>query len=428
MTVVLADTLMVGRLGEIPLAAVSLGGNLSVIILFLGIGISYGITPLVGKCFGNQDHDRISFLLRQVRYVGWLSGLALVALMGLVYFLIPHMGQPQEVVTAVQPYFLTLLAGTLPSQIFAVNKQFAEGLSNTRIAMMITITGNLINIFLNYLFIFGKMGCPAMGLLGAGYATLIAKIVMAFLMDLSVRRVSLFARYHQQAVNFKASWNEMKKIILQGLPIGGQMVVEVISFSAGAIMMGWIGTSAMAAHQIVMTLVSFTYMISSGLASATTIKVSIFRGQNRFTDLRHSAWASTHMVVVFMLFTGIVFIIFRRFIPTLFIPDLEVIEVAAQLLLVGGLFQLFDGLQVVSLGILRGMEDFIFPALTAAIAYILVSLPIGYVFSIILQVGPTGIWYGYLTGLAIAGILLLTRIRKHFNKREFRAQNTTISQ
>ena len=136
--------------------------------------------------------------------------------MGLVYFLIPHMGQPQEVVTAVQPYFLTLLAGTLPSQIFAVNKQFAEGLSNTRIAMMITITGNLINIFLNYLFIFGKMGCPAMGLLGAGYATLIAKIVMAFLMDLSVRRVSLFARYHQQAVNFKASWNEMKKIIELG--------------------------------------------------------------------------------------------------------------------------------------------------------------------------------------------------------------------
>ncbi len=190
MTVVLADTLMVGRLGEIPLAAVSLGGNLSVIILFLGIGISYGITPLVGKCFGNQNHDRISFLLRQVRYVGWLSGLALVALMGLVYFLIPHMGQPQEVVTAVQPYFLTLLAGTLPSQIFAVNKQFAEGLSNTRIAMMITITGNLINIFLNYLFIFGKMGCPAMGLLGAGYATLIAKIVMAFLMDLSVRNLS----------------------------------------------------------------------------------------------------------------------------------------------------------------------------------------------------------------------------------------------
>lgn len=419
MTVVLADTLMVGQLGEIPLAAVSLGGNLSIIVLFLGIGISYGITPLVGKFFGNHNHDGISHLLRQIRYVGWLSGIILVALMALVYFLIPLMGQPQEVVAAVQPYFLTLLAGTLPSQIFAVNKQFAEGLSNTRIAMIITINGNVINIFLNYVFIFGKFGCPAMGLLGAGYATLIAKIVMAILMDLSIRKVSRFRKYHLKAAQYDFSWSEIKRIVLQGLPIGGQMVIEVISFSAGAVMMGWISTSALAAHQIVMTLVSFTYMISSGLASATTIKISIFNGQHRFADIRNSAWASIQMVVVFMAFTGVVFVLARRFIPTLFIPDPSVIEVAAQLLLVGGMFQLFDGIQVISLGILRGMEDFVFPAVTAGIAYIFVSLPIGYVFSIVLQAGPTGIWYGYLTGLAVAGILLMIRIRKHFNKRAF---------
>lgn len=411
---------MVGQLGEVPLAAVSLGGNLSVIALFLGIGISYGITPLVGKSFGNQTHDHIAFLLRQIRYVGWVTGILLAGLMGLMYFIIPHMGQPLEVVQAVQPYFLTLMAAILPSQLFAVNKQFAEGLSNTRIAMMITITGNLINILLNYIFIFGKFGCPAMGLLGAGYATLIAKIVMALLMDWSIRKVSLFHRYHLQAAQSRFSWNDMCKIVLQGIPIGGQMVIEVIAFSAGAVMMGWIGTTALAAHQIVMTLVSFTYMISSGLASATTIKTSIFRGQEKFVTLRHSAWASIQMVVIFMLFNGVMFVLARKAIPSLFIRDLAVIEVAAQLLLVGGLFQLFDGVQVVALGVLRGMEDFVFPALVSGIAYILISLPIGYLFSIVFQGGPTGIWYGYLVGLAVAGILLVLRIKKHFKATTYR--------
>ena len=411
---------MVGQLGEVPLAAVSLGGNLSVIALFLGIGISYGITPLVGKSFGNQTHDHIAFLLRQIRYVGWVTGILLAGLMGLMYFIIPHMGQPLEVVQAVQPYFLTLMAAILPSQLFAVNKQFAEGLSNTRIAMMITITGNLINILLNYIFIFGKFGCPAMGLLGAGYATLIAKIVMALLMDWSIRKVSLFHRYHLQAAQSRFSWNDMCKIVLQGIPIGGQMVIEVIAFSAGAVMMGWIGTTALAAHQIVMTLVSFTYMISSGLASATTIKTSIFRGQEKFVTLRHSAWASIQMVVIFMLFNGVMFVLARKAIPSLFIRDLAVIEVAAQLLLVGGLFQLFDGVQVVALGVLRGMEDFVFPALVSGIDYILISLPIGYLFSIVFQGGPTGIWYGYLVGLAVAGILLVLRIKKHFKATTYR--------
>ncbi len=420
MCVVMADTLMVGQLGEVPLAAVSLGGNLSVIALFLGIGISYGITPLVGKSFGNQGHDHIAFLLRQIRYVGWVTGILLVGLMALMYFIIPHMGQPQEVIQAVQPYFLTLMIAILPSQLFAVNKQFAEGLSNTRIAMMITITGNLINILLNYIFIFGKLGCPPMGLLGAGYATLIAKIVMALLMDLSIRKVSLFHPYHLQAAQARLSWIEMRRIILQGIPIGGQMVIEVVAFSAGAVMMGWIGTTALAAHQIVMTLVSFTYMISSGLASATTIKTSIFRGQQQFVALRHSAWASIQMVVVFMLFNGVMFVLARRAIPALFIRDLAVIEVAAQLLLVGGLFQLFDGVQVVALGVLRGMEDFVFPALVSGIAYILISLPIGYLFSIVFQGGPTGIWYGYLVGLAVAGILLVLRIKKHFRATTYR--------
>lgn len=419
MSVVMADTIMVGQLGEVPLAAVSLASNLSVIILFLGMGISFSITPAVGKSFGMRDSGHIAFLLRQARSVGWLTGFVLIALMGLMYMVIPLMGQPAEVVALTQPYFVVVALTMLPSQIFAVNKQFAEGVANTSVAMKITITGNVVNIVLNYAFIFGKLGCPAMGMIGAAYATLIAKVLMATLMELSIRNLSLFADYHRIAKKHKFSWHEVKQMVLQGLPVGGQMVVEVVAFSAGAVMMGWIGTTALAAHQVVMSMVSFTYMISAGLASATTIKVSIFRGEKRFDQLRLSAWASVQMVLVFMLFTGMVFIAGRHLLPLLFIQNAEVVHVAAQLMLIGGLFQLFDGLQVVSLGILRGMGDFVFPAMTAGIAYILVSLPVGYLLSIGMNLGPQGIWYGYLMGLAVAGLLLVFRIKKHFRTELF---------
>ncbi len=418
MSVVMADTIMVGRLGEVPLAAVSLAGNLSVIALFLGIGISFGITPLVGKSYGNGNRENISFLLRQIRYAGWITGLGLMAFMALIYMLIPHMGQPQEVVELAQPYFLILMCTMLPAQIFAFNKQFAEGLSNTRVAMIITITGNVVNVFFNYVWIFGKLGFPAMGMMGAAWATLLSKVLMALLMDLALRRLAIFREYHIAAAGFRFMKDALVRIVKQGLPIGGQMVIEIVAFSAGAVMMGWISTSALAAHQIVMTLVSFTYMISAGLSAATTIKISIFRGQKRFDQLRHSAWASVHMVVLFMLFTGSVFLLGRFVIPLLFISDQSVIDVAATLLLIGGMFQLFDGVQVTALGVLRGMEDFFYPAFVSGVAYILISLPVGYVLSVVMEVGPAGIWIGYLMGLAVAGLLLVFSIRKQFSKIE----------
>jgi MATE family multidrug resistance protein len=418
MTVVMADTIMVGRLGEVPLAAVSLASNLSVISLFLGLGLSFGITPLVGKSFGSGDSPNISFMLRQSRYAGLITGLALTLFMALIYCLIPFMGQPAEVVDATKPYFLVLMCTMLPAQIFAFNKQFAEGLSNTRVAMIITVSGNIVNIFFNYVLIFGKLGFPEMGMIGAAYATLLSKVLMALFMDLSVRRLSVFRPYHLAASKYSFDAGAQKRIVVQGLPIGGQMVIEVVAFSAGAVMMGWISTSALAAHQVVMTLVSFTYMISAGLSAATTIKISIFRGQRQFAELRNSAWASIHMVVLFMFFTGTVFLAGRYVIPLLFISDSAVIEIAAGLLLIGGLFQLFDGVQVTALGVLRGLEDFFYPAFVSGIAYIMVSLPVGYLLAIVVGVGPSGIWIGYLMGLAVAGLLLVFRIRKQFKRIE----------
>jgi len=193
--------------------------------------------------------------------------------------------------------------------------------------------------------------------------------------------------------------------------MGVQFIIEVFAFSLGGIMMGWLGEDQLAAHQIVITIASMSFMMSSGLASATTIKVSTFRGENKYRQLKYSAFASLHMVVLFMSITAVIFLLTRHFIPGLFITDVNVITIAAGLFIVASIFQIFDGMQVVMLGILRGMEDVMFPMIVVAIAYLLVSIPIGYVLSFTLKMGPAGIWFGYLAGLSSVSIVLLLRFR-----------------
>jgi MATE family multidrug resistance protein len=196
-----------------------------------------------------------------------------------------------------------------------------------------------------------------------------------------------------------------------GAPIGTQFIVEVFAFSMGGIMMGWLGEVSLAAHQIVLTVSSLTYMMSSGLASATTIIVSTLRGEGKKEELKYSAFASVHLVILFMIFTATVYVLFRNYIPVLFISDPDVISIASGLFIIAAFFQIFDGLQVVVIGILRGMEDVVFPMAVIGVAYLIVGVPAGYVLSFIFDIGPSGIWFGYLTGLAIVGLVLLFRFR-----------------
>jgi MATE family multidrug resistance protein len=196
-----------------------------------------------------------------------------------------------------------------------------------------------------------------------------------------------------------------------GLPIGGQHLVEVLAFSLGSIMMGWLGATALAAHQIVLSLASFTFMVSQGLSAATTVKVSQFIGQRRLLALRATTFASLHLVLGFMGISGLLFVIFRFSIPSLFIDDPDVVSAAATLMLIAGAFQLFDGLQVTMLGALRGLEDVRLPFGMLVIAHFLVALPVGWVFAFALNLGPPGIWIGYLTGLFSISVFLLLRFR-----------------
>ncbi len=416
----LVDNVMVGRVGTAPLAASSFANSIFVIILVFGIGFSYAITPMVAKAIGGGDERSAVHWFHQGFWVNIILGVFLVLLSFVVALFMPDMGQPDEVVRLGIPYFLVISVSILPFLYFASYKQFAEGISNTRIAMVITVSGNIVNIIFNYLLIYGKAGFPELGLLGAGIGTLISRIFMAVAFGIAYKKLVLFERFRKIHDDIRFSMKEAMQLIRLGAPMGVQFIIEVFAFSLGAIMMGWLGEDPLAAHQIVITVATMTFMMSSGLASATTIRVSTFRGEKNYRALKYSAFASIHMVFLFMSSTAVLFMLTRHLIPELFITDKNVIEIAAGLFVIASVFQIFDGLQVVMIGILRGMEDVVFPMVVIAIAYLIVSIPIGYILSFVFEIGPAGIWVGYLAGLSTVSIVLLFRFRSLYKRDEKR--------
>ncbi|MFO8001738.1 MAG: MATE family efflux transporter [Marinilabilia sp.] len=411
MIVVLADNLMVGHIGKIPLAAASFANTVFVVGMVFGIGMVNGLTPLVGKAYGGGNRELAASWLKQGLVAFQWAGLVLALLLWLVSYVMPYMGQPAEVVETALPYYRVLVISMVPFILFFTFKQFAEGLGNTRIAMVITVSANLLNILLNYLWIFGKLGFPAMGLMGAGYATLTARIIMPLLFLWVYYRFDFFRFYRLNTGPMSFSVKKSIYLMKLGLPIGGQHLVEVLAFSLGSIMMGWLGASALAAHQIVLSLASFTFMVSQGISAATTVKVSQFVGQGRQKDLSNTTFASLHLVLGFMGGSALLFITFRHMIPALFIDDAEVVSIAAGLMVIAGAFQLFDGLQVTMLGALRGLEDVRLPFGMLVVAYFLLALPVGWLLAFKLNVGPPGVWFGYLLGLCSISGFLLVRFR-----------------
>jgi MATE family multidrug resistance protein len=295
-------------------------------------------------------------------------------------------------------------------------RQFAEGLGYTKQSMYITITGNVLNIILNYIFIFGKLGFDQMGLYGAGLATLLSRVFMAILMICFVYFNKRFSKLWK-AFRFRGiSWYLTTEILKLGFPMSFQFIFEVSTFSFAAVMIGWMGTSPLAAHQIAINMASITYMIALGISSAATIRVANQLGQKDYITLRNAALTCFIMAIAFMSVTAMLFIFGRNYIPTFYISDMEVVAQAAFLLIVAGLFQLSDGIQVVGLGALRGMSDVKIPTIITLIAYWIIGLPLGYLLGFTFEQGAPGVWYGLLAGLSIAAILLFIRFNNQSKK------------
>ena len=412
-----ADSMMVGQLGALPLAAASLGNSIFFVIMMFGIGISMGITPLVSIADGKHKTKRISRLFKHGLWINLTTGLLLtVVVMGLsqgIHFL----NQPLEVVEEAIPYLWIITASLIPLMVFQTFKQLAEGLSQTRQAMYITIFSNLVNVFLNWVLIWGHFGFPALGLNGAGWATLISRILMMILMGAYVLRSSRYKPYHIRLSLPSLSFPMVARILKIGVPTGFQFIFEVSAFSAAAIMMGWIGVNALAGHQIALNLASISYMMATGLSTAGMIRVSNQIGKGNFQGMREAGMAVFGMVLAFMFTCAVIFFTLRFYLPTLYIDDPEVIALSASLLIIAGFFQLSDGVQVVGLGVLRGLEDVKVPTLVTLMAYWVLGLPLGYLLAFPLGWNEKGIWIGLLIGLTITAVMLFYRFHSLSKKK-----------
>jgi MATE family multidrug resistance protein len=408
------DSVMVGQTGKLPLAAVSVGVSTTTVLMVLGLGISMGAVPRVAAANGRGDNPALGHLLVGTIWLNTLVGVLLAGLSQLLPLAMPHLHQAPEVVALATPWVRVVGLSLLPLMVFQGFREWAEGLGLTRQAMQLSILGNLINALLCYALIFGHFGAPAMGLMGAAWATLIARIIMALLMAQFVLRAKdLQAKRPAEAATWlQPGLAELRGQLALGLPIGVQMMFEVGAFAASALMMGWLGVTTQAAHQIAINVASVTYMAASGIAAAATIRVGNLRGAGDLSGARQAGFAAYWLAFAFMGTMGLLLVLLRHLIPTYYNTDPAVVAQAATLLAIAAAFQVSDGLQVVGLGALRGLEDVKVPSVVALLAYWAVALPLGYGLGFGLKLGAPGIWLGLLTGLSVVAGVLLLRFRR----------------
>ena len=404
-----ADSMMVGQTGATPLAGASLGNVVFYVLMTFGIGISYGSTPLIAAADGKGDKGRIGSLIKNSFWINIITGIALFIIVLVSSKLMYYMKQPQEVVVLAIPYLKIITFSLIPIMIFQTFRQFMEGLSITRSPMYISIFSNLVNVFLNWVLIFGKLGFEPMGLNGAGIASLISRIIMAVWIVLYFLLSSRFKIYREQVKKSVIERIRIKRILKIGFPAALQYIIEVGAFGSAVIMMGWISTQMIAAHQIAINIAAITYMMASGLAAAATIRAGNQLGKKDIPNLKRAVNSLLIMVVIFMSVNAILFVLFRNFLPTLYVDEVEVIQQASILLILAAFFQLSDGVQVVIIGALRGLEDTLIPTVYIFVAYGFVGLPLGYILGFIFDLGGIGIWIGLSAGLTTVAFTLLYR-------------------
>ena len=405
-TVGVFDSLMIGKVSVSQLAAVSLATSIFSFILLFCIGLSYGITPLISS--SDRGKKYVSSILYNGMLVNVISSILLVSFVILTKHLLSCLGQDEEVLFHTYSYLDIICISLIPLILFQTFKQFIEGLGFTKPSMYISVISNVINIVLNAVLIFGLFGFPRLEIIGAAYATLISRVIMFLLILIYCLNDRRFSKYILKR-KFLVNLNHIKDIFRIGFASGLQYIFEVGAFSVATVMTGSIGAIHLAAHQIALNLASISYMIASGIGSASMISLSYYDGKRNFEDMRRSGFASFLLVFILMIVSALVFIIFRNYLPVLYVDDSSVINIASTLLIIAGLFQISDGIQAVGLGILRGIRDIKKPTVVTFISYWIISIPLSYFLGIEYGYGVYGIWIGLSVGLTLAAIFHVTR-------------------
>ena len=412
------DTFMVSRHGTNDLAAASFVNNMFNLAIIFATGFSYGLTPIVGKLFGKGKKEEAGGMFKNALLANGTTATLLMLAIGVLYLNIENLGQPTELLGLMRPYYLVLLISIPFILLFNAFKQFADGITDTKTSMWILLTGNVLNIVGNYLLIYGKCGLPELGLLGAGISTLLSRMAM-----LAISLLIFFNRksYRVYATGFwKTGISRMrqKELFRLGLPIAAQMGMEAASFSLTTIMVGWIGTTALAAHQIMITVSQLGFMVYYGMGAAVAVKVSNYNGAGDTANIRRVASSGFHLIAMLGVITSVIVFVLRNHIGTLFNDEADVVMMVAQLTTPFTLYQIGDGMQCNYANALRGITDVKPMMLFAFIAYFVISLPAGYIFGFVLDYGLPGVWMSFPFGLTSAGVMFYLRFKSRMKMKE----------
>ncbi|WP_396168214.1 MATE family efflux transporter [Flavobacterium sp.] len=431
--IMIVDNIMVGKLGSTELAAVSLGNSMVFVALSLGIGFSTAITPIVGEADAEKNTDKIRSVFHNGLFLCVILGFALFGLIVLGKPIMEMLHQPKEVIALAKPYLDWVGFSLVPLIIYQGYKQFADGLSMTKYSMYAIVMANILHVIVNYFLIYGFWIFPKMGILGAGLGTVISRIAMVVFMHIILSRQEQLKTYFQNFSFAEIKKETIRKIVRLGIPSAMQMLFEVVLFTAGIWLCGNIGKTSQAANQIALSLASMTFMFAMGLSVVSMIRVSNQKGLQDYKNLVVVARSIFLLAILIEIVFALLFILLHQIVPPLFLDmsdttqlldNQEVVTIAAKLLLVAAVFQISDGIQVVVLGALRGLQDVKIPMYITFVAYWVIGFPISYYLGEYTELKAVGVWIGLLAGLTAAAVFLF--IRFHYLTKKLIVENPEL--
>ena len=412
----LADTIMVGQHSTQELAAASFVNNVLNAFIIFGTGFSFALTPLIGENFARNKKYVVAAWQKNSLVANLLLSVVLMAVLLLIYLNVEHLGQPAELLPLIKPYFIVSMISVVFVMLANSYRQFVEAITDPSVSMWVLLSGNLLNIVGNYALIYGKFGFPEMGLIGAGYSTLVSRIAMLAAFVIVFLCKPSYKAYRR---GFKRMWvlpNRLMRITKIGVPIALQQGLEAATFSLTAIMVGWLGSTELAAHQVVIAISTISFTTYLGLGSATAIRTSLSKGNKDMLQVRRTTVAGVHLGLVVSFITCLLLYVFRNDISFVFSDDPVVSTIVVMLLPILMLYQFVDGAQIILANALRGLSDVKSIMWISFLTNFLIAIPAGYILGFPLGMGIRGIWLAYPIGFVFSVALLAIRARKLMNR------------
>lgn len=412
-----ADNIMIGWYGVDDLAASSFVNGIINLFIFTELGFACGLTPVVGSLFGKNDSRSIGAAVKNGLAVNGAVGITGLVVLAIIYAFLDRFGQEPELLPIIRPYFIVVGISTIFALGFNTLKQFSDGICRPVVAMCLLMGGNLLNIFGNWVLIYGKLGFPELGLLGAGLSTLFSRIAMLVVFAAWLMNSKSLKEYYQAFRQSKVSRKGIRRLFSLGYPLALQTGMETSTFTMSAVMAGWLGATTLAAHQVTLTISQICFMLMTGLATAVSVLVSNAYGQNDMKSVRGYASKGYFMILAVSVFFCTAIWLFRFPIVGMFTDSEEVTAIALSLLIVLFTYQFGDGLQLCFCNALRGIQDVKPIMLMAFVSYYLIAIPSAYLLGFKAGLGITGIWMGFPIGLTVAGIFYYIRFRRRTSSR-----------